>query len=94
MLVKFFSTSKKQQTLVNCDRKAVSHRLAILLCLTLGQLDQTIKFLNLECLKMFNDRAILFIPDKLKSTRPGHHLPPLELKCCKDVELCAVSDLR
>ena len=63
-------------------------------CLTTGQRDQTIKFLNLECLKVFDDRAILFIPDKLKTTRPGHHLPPLELKAYKDVELCVVSHLR
>ena len=28
---------------------------------------------------MFDDRAIFFVPDKLKTTRPGHHLPPLEL---------------
>ena len=45
-------------------------------------------------LEMFDDRAILFIPDKLKTTRPGHHLPPLELKAYKDVELCVVSHLR
>ena len=43
---------------------------------------------------MFDDRAILLIPDKLKTTRPGHHLPPLELKAYKDVELCVVSQLR
>ena len=43
---------------------------------------------------MFDDRAILFISDKLKTTRPGHHLPPLELKAYKDVELCVVSYLR
>ena len=51
--------------LVNCDLKTVSHRLAILLCLTTGQRDQTIKILFLECLKVFDDRAILFILDKL-----------------------------
>ena len=44
-------------------------------------------------LEMFDDRAILLIPDKLKTTRPGHHLPPLELKAYKDVELCVVSQL-
>ena len=84
---KIFQYLKKKQALVNCDLKAVSHRLATLLCLTTGQRDQTIKFLNLECLKVFDDRAILFIPDKLKTTRPGHHLPPLELKAYKDIDL-------
>ena len=59
-----------------------------------GQRDQSIQFLNLECLKVFDHRAILFIPDKLKTVRPGHHLPPLELKAYKDVELCVVSHLR
>ena len=66
----------------------------MLLCLTIGQREQTIKFLNLECLKVFDDRAILSIPDKLKTTRSGHHLPSLGLKACKDVELCVVSHLR
>ena len=89
---KVFQYLKKQQALVNCDLKAVPHRLPILLCLTSGQRDQTIKFLNLECLKVLDDRAILFIPDKLKTASPGHHLPPLELKVYKDVELC-VNDL-
>ena len=69
----------------------MSLRLAILLCLATGQRDQTIKFLNLECFKAFDDRAILFIPDKLKTARPGHHLPSLELKAYRDVELlCCV----
>ena len=89
-----FQYLKKQQALANCDLKAASHRLAMLLCLTTGQRDQTIKFLNPECLKVFDDRAILFIPDKLKTIRSGHHLPSLELKTCKDVELCIVSHLR
>ena len=91
---KVFQYLRKQQARVNCDLKALSHRLTILLCLTTGQRDQTIKFLNLECLKVFDDRAILFIPDKLKTTRSGHHLPPLELKAYKDVEFCVVSHLR
>ena len=91
---KVFQYLKKQQALVNCDLKTVSHRLAILLCPTKGQLDQTVKFLNLECLKVIDDKAILLIPDKLKTTRPGHHLPPLALKVYKDVELCVLSHLR
>ena len=85
---------KIQKALLSCDLKAVLHRLAILLILTTRQRDQTIKFLNLECLKVFDDRVILFIPDKLKTTRPGHHLPPLELKAHTDVELRVVSYLR
>ena len=72
----------------------MSHRLSIILCLTTRQHDQTNKFLNLECLKVFDDRAILFIPDKLKTARPGYYLPRLELKAYKDVELCVVSHLR
>ena len=58
---------KKKQALVNCDLKTVPYRLAILLCLTIWQRDQTKKFVNLECLNVFDDRAILFIPDKLKT---------------------------
>ena len=64
---KVFQYFKKQQALVNCDLKTVSHRLTILLCVTTGQRDQPIKFLNLECLKVSDDRTILFISDKLKT---------------------------
>ena len=40
---------------------------------------------------MFNDKAILFALEKLKTTRPGNLLIPLELQVHKDNELCCNS---
>ena len=42
---KVFQYLKKQQALVNCDLKAVSHRLAILLCLKQGNVTRLLNFL-------------------------------------------------
>ena len=59
-----------------------------------GQRDQIIKFLNLDCIKNFSDKVVLFVAETLKTTRPGHHLPPIEPKTFKDSELCAVAHLK
>ena len=53
-----------------------------------GQRDQTIKCLNLNYIKISSNKVVLFVPETLKTTRPGHHLPPIELKTFKDSELC------
>ena len=34
------------------------------------------------------------MPETLKTTRSGHHLPPIELKTFKDSELCVVAHLK
>ena len=34
------------------------------------------------------------MPESLKTTRPGHHLPPAKLKTLKDIEVCAVAHLK
>ena len=93
-VTKVFTFIKSKPTPTNCDMKTLSHRLAILLCLTTGQRDQTIKCLNLDCIKISSDKVVLFVPETLKTTRPGHHLPPIELKTFKDCELCVVAHLK
>ena len=93
-VTKVFTFIKSKPTLTNCDLKTLSHRLAILLCLTTGQRDQTIKCLNLDCIKISSDKVVLFVPETLKSTTPGHHLLPIELKTFKDSELCVVAHLK
>ena len=34
------------------------------------------------------------MPETLKTTRPGPHLPPIELKIFKDIEHCVVAHLK
>ena len=93
-VAKVFTFIKSKLTLTNCDLQTLSHRLAILLCLTTDQRDQTIKCLNLDCIKISSDKVVLFVPETLKTTRPGHDLPPIELKTFKDSELCVVAHLK
>ena len=59
-----------------------------------GQRVQTINCLNLDYVKIPSDKVVLFVPETLKTTRPGHHLPPIELKTFKDSELCVVAHLK
>ena len=90
---KVFTFIKSKPTLTNCDLKTLSHRLARLLCLTTGRRDQTVKCLNLDYIKISSDKVVLFVPETLKTTRSGHHLPPIELKTFTDSELCVVTHL-
>ena len=48
----------------------------------------------LDCIKISSDMVVLFVPETFKTTRPGYHLPPIELKTFKDSELCVVAHLK
>ena len=50
--------------------------------------------MNLDCIKVPSDKVVLFVPESLKTTRPGHHIPPIELKTFEDSELCVVAHLK
>ena len=68
-VTKVFSFTKSKQTLTNCDLKTLSHRLAILSCLTTGQKNQTIKCLNLDYIEISSDKVVSLVPETLKTTR-------------------------
>ena len=70
------------------------HRLAILLCLTIGQRDQLIKWLNLNYIKISSDKKVIFVSETLKTTRRGYHLPPIKLKIFQDQYLCVAGHLK
>ena len=93
-VTKVFIFIKSKPSITNCDLKTLSDRLAILLCLTTGQREQTIKCLNLDCIKISSDKVVLFVTESLKTTRSSHHLPPTELKTYKDSGLCVVALLK
>ena len=66
------------------------------MCLRTSQRDQTIECLNLDYKKISSDKVVFFVrktvmKESLITTRPGHHLPPRELKTFKDSELCAMA---
>ena len=90
-VTKVFNFIKSKPTLENCDLKALSHRLAILLCLTMGQREQTIKCLNLDCIKISSDKVVLF-----RAWNFENHQARLSFTTyrTKDSELCVVAHLK
>ena len=80
-------------SLDECNLKTLSHRLAILLCLTAGQRDQTISYMNLDLMKFETDKVTIFVPELLNQTRPGHHLEPMVLMQYSHTDICALSHL-
>ena len=56
--------------------------------------DQTIKCLNLDCIKVSSDKGVLFVPETLKTARPGHHLPPIKPEAFTDSKLCVVAHVK
>ena len=87
-VTKVFTFIKSKSTLTNCDLEIIYHKFAT------GQRDQTIKCLNLEYIKISSNKVVFFVSETLKTTRPGHHLPPIELKTFKDNELHVVAHLK
>ena len=89
-----FTFIKSKPTLTDCDLKTLSHRLAIILCLTTAQKDQIVECFDLDYVKISSDKVVLFVRETLKPTRPGYHLPPRELKTFEDSKLCVVAYLK
>ena len=70
---------KSLKALKQCDLKSLLYRLAILLCITTGQRDQTLFFMNIDLIKFEVDKVTIFVPELLKQSRPGHHLEPMAI---------------
>ena len=49
---------------------------------------------ELDYIKISSDKVVLLVSETLKTTRPGHPLPPIELKTFKDSEFCVVAHLK
>ena len=73
--------------------KTLSYRLAILLCLTTGQRDQTISYMNLDLMKFETDKVTIFVTELFKKTHPVHQLEPMTLMRYSDAKICALSHL-
>ena len=79
---------------INNDLKTCTLRLAILLCLTSGQRDQAIKYLNIDTSVIDDQGVTFFIPNILKTTKPGKHLPPFVIKrYTHNPDICTVHHL-
>ena len=75
--------------------KDLTLKLTMLLCLTTGQRGQTIHKFDINYIQDLGDRYRITVHEKLKQTKPGRHLEPIELLAFpEDKELCVVQHLR
>lgn len=66
-------------------------KLTMLLCFTSGQRGQTIHKFDINYIQDLGDRYRISVHEKLKQTKPGRHLEPIELLALsEDKELCVV----
>ena len=73
--------------------KGLLYRLAILLCITTGQRDQTLFYMNIDLMKFEEDKVTIFVPELLKQSRPGQHLEPMVILRYPDQKICVLSHL-
>lgn len=67
----------------------------MLLCLLTGQRCQTLTKLDITLMQILQGKIVFTIGEKLKTTRPGKHLEPIELlEYPQDESLCVVSHLK
>ena len=80
----------------NLTLKALSLKLAMLLCLVSGgQRMQTIHLINLKDIKYVGEQVFIPIMQKIKQSKPGNHIYPLSFKTYpKDTKLCVVAHLK
>ena len=84
---------KSLKVLTQCDLKNLSYRLGILLCITTGQEDQTLFYMNIDLMKFEADKGTIFVTELLKQSHPGHHLEPMVILRYPDQEICVLSHL-
>ena len=73
----------------------MSRKLAMLLCLLSGQRDQALPSMDITRMQLTEDKCTFIITDLMKTSRPGKHIPPIELKSYPlDHALCPVTLIR
>ena len=74
--------------------KTLTKKLTMLLCLLTGQRCQTLTKLDISLMQALPDKYVFTIGEKLKTTKPGKHLEPIELVAYKqDESLCVVTHI-
>ena len=76
------------------DLKALTLKFTMLLCLLTGQRCQTLSKFDITLMQKLPGKYVFTIGEKLKTTRPGKHLEPIELTAFEpDINLCVVTHL-
>ena len=73
--------------------KSLSYHLAILLCITTGQGDQTLFYMNIDLMKFEAAKVTIFVLELLKKSRRGHHLEPMVILRYPGQKICVLSHL-
>ena len=80
---------------IDLPLKELRLKLAMLLCLTTGQGGQTIHKFDINYIQDLHDRYRISVLEKLKQTKSGRHLEPIELLAFpEDKELCVLQHLK
>ena len=66
-------------------------KLVMLLALISGQRAQTLSFLDLDNMHVYEDRIVFSVHNLVKQSRPSYHLKPITLLAFPDKLLCVVS---
>ena len=75
--------------------KDLTTKLSTLLCLLSGQRCQTVHKFDIDFIQEFDGNYVITVREKLKQTRPGKHLEPLEFtKFEPDNRLCVAAYLK
>ena len=85
---------KTLQPVCQLDLKALTLKLTMLLCLLTGQRCQTLSKLDITLMQKLPGKYVFTIGEKLRTTKPGKHLDPIELIAFEsDINLCVVTHL-
>ena len=81
--------------LTSISLKALTLKLTMLLCLTTGQRGQTVHKIDVNCIQELPDRYRITVEEKLKQTKPGRHLKPIDLRAFhEDESICVFRHLK
>ena len=94
-LATVFNYFRNQKGATELSLMDLSLKVAFLLCLLSGQRCQTISFLDLKEMDLLEDRYVFCIKEKLKQSRAGYHIKPLEfMKYPAEENLCIYTHLQ
>lgn len=85
---------KTLEPVCDLELKVLTLKLTMLLCLLTGQRCQTLSKLDITLMQKLPGKYVFTIGEKLKTTKPGKHLAPIELTAFDpDISLCVVTHL-
>ena len=93
---KVFNYFRNLPVITDLTLKELSLKFAMLLCsVSGGQRKQTIHLINLKDIKYVGDHVLILIMLKIKQSKPGDHIYPLNFKTYpNDTKFCVIAHLK